>query len=181
MPDSHAPLQTQIELSIHDIGQLWHTLDPLPFRERDLDQAVEEFLVSSAAEMAQRGTIEILVRLPKSEADREEARHVSDAIRHYFGYRADVVGWELRELFRTGRTSLAVGLVVLAACMIAAQFATKLLGGQVGRFFEEGLIILGWVANWQPIQIFLYGWQPMTRRRGLYRRLASANVTLLPS
>jgi hypothetical protein len=36
--------------------------------------------------------------------------------------------------------------------------------------------MLGWVANWKPIQIFLYEWWPLVRRRELYRRLSVASV-----
>ena len=51
--------------------------------------------------------------------------------------------------------------------------------GWVGsRFLEEGLIIVGWVANWKPLEIFLYDWWPLARRRNLYRRLAAAKVTV---
>jgi hypothetical protein len=45
---------------------------------------------------------------------------------------------------------------------------------------EESLLILGWVANWRPLEIFLYDWWPLTRRRDLYRRLAAAAVELRP-
>jgi hypothetical protein len=45
-----------------------------------------------------------------------------------------------------------------------------------GQIVQEGLIIVGWVANWRPIEIFLYDWWPIVRRRRLYRRLASATV-----
>jgi len=179
---NHSAHQTskQIDLRVQDIGQLWHTLDPLPFRERDLDSAVEEFLVSWVSEIAAKGAVGIVVRLPKAEAEREEAGHVGDAIRNYFHYRSEVVGHELRELFRVGRASLAVGVAVLAACTVVAQIAARGLEPPLGRFFEEGLIILGWVANWHPLQIFLYGWQPLLRRRRLYQRLADAEVTLSP-
>jgi hypothetical protein len=40
-----------IQLRIQSVGQLFHTLDPLPFRERDLDAAVEEYVVGWAGEM----------------------------------------------------------------------------------------------------------------------------------
>ena len=33
-----------IELRINEIGQLFHSLDPFPFRERDLDKEAEEYL-----------------------------------------------------------------------------------------------------------------------------------------
>ena len=34
-----------IELHVNEIAQLFHTLDPSPFRERDLDREAEEFIV----------------------------------------------------------------------------------------------------------------------------------------
>ncbi|MCI3179239.1 hypothetical protein C5708_03135 [Caulobacter sp. CCUG 60055] len=167
-----------IELRVHDIGQLFHTLDPLPYRERDLDERVEEYVVGWAGEMP-RGALQIVVHLPAQQAAREEAAHVGEAVRNYFAYRADIIGWELRDLFRVGRTSLAVSLAMLAISIVLGSGLNGLLGeGYVARFFNEGLIILGWVANWRPIQIFLYDWQPLIRRRSLYRRLARADVRL---
>jgi hypothetical protein len=127
-----------IELRVHDIGQLFHSLDPLPYRERDLDERVEEYVVGRAGEM-RRGPSEIVVHLPASQAGREEAAHIGDAFRNYFLYRAEVLGWELRELFRIGRASLAVGLAVLAASVVLARALGDLLGpGDLGRVLEEG-------------------------------------------
>jgi hypothetical protein len=36
------------------------------------------------------------------------------------------------------------------------------------------------VANWRPIEIFIYDWWPIVRKRNLYRRLAAAKVELKP-
>ena len=40
-----------IELRVEELAQLFETLDPLPFRERDLDKDAEEFIVSWAREL----------------------------------------------------------------------------------------------------------------------------------
>jgi hypothetical protein len=169
-----------IQLRIQDLAQLFHTLDPFPFRERDLDATVEEYVVGWAGELPTSQPIAIMVHLPKAQADREEAQHIGDAIRRYFAYRADAVGWELRDLFRNGRSALAIGLAVLAACIIAGKAGEDVLPpGYLHRFFNEALIILGSVANWRPLEIFLYDWWPIVRRRRLYRRLALASVQLV--
>jgi hypothetical protein len=174
------PVAEPIQLRVRNIDQLFHTLDPLPFRERDLDAAVEEYVVGRAGEMPGPHPISILVHLPEAETGAETARHIGDAMRNYFAYRAEVSGWRLRDLFRTGRSSLAIGLAVLAACIIAGKLTGEALGaGYFGRFFDEGLIILGWVANWRPIEIFLYDWWPIVRRRDLYLRLSRASVQLV--
>ena len=171
-----------IEIRVHSIGQIFHTLDPLPFRERDLDASVEQFIVRWAGEMAGRRPVSIVIHLPLAETLRPDALLIEEAIRSFFAYRAEVSGWELRELFRSGRAALAIGLVVLAACILIGQLAEGLLGtGYLGRFFDEGLIILGWVANWRALEIFLYDWWPVVRRRRLYRRLALSNVSVVAS
>lgn len=169
-----------IQLRIQNVGQLFHTLDPLPFRERDLDLGVEEYVVGWAGEMAAQQPIAIVVHLPKAEALGDEARHIEAAMQNYFAYRAEVLGWDLRDLFRTGRAALLIGMAVLAACMVTGKASAGLVGtGYFGRFYNEGLIILGWVANWRPVEIFLYDWWPIARRRRLYRRLAVATVQVV--
>ena len=41
-----------IEIRVNDIAQLFHTLDPFPFRERDLADEAEDYIVSWARETA---------------------------------------------------------------------------------------------------------------------------------
>ena len=40
-----------IEIRVDEIAQLFHTLDPFPFREKDLDQEAEEYIVGWAREL----------------------------------------------------------------------------------------------------------------------------------
>lgn len=56
--------------------------------------------------------------------------------------------------------------------------ARSLHAGQLGSMIEEGLIILSWVANWRPIEIFLYDWWPIVRHRNLLLRLSNADVAI---
>lgn len=175
-PAANAP----IRLRIQHVNQLFHTLDPFPFRERDLDAGVEEYVVGSAREAAHRGPLSIAIDMPPDQARGEDAAHVADAFRNYFESRAEVFGRDLRTLFRTGRDALVVGLAVLAATVALGAAVTRAIPeGFVRRFFAEGLIILGWVANWKPIDIFLFEWWPIARKRDLYRRLARATVVVV--
>jgi hypothetical protein len=170
-----------IELRVEKIAQLFDTLDPLPFRDRDLDRDAEEFIVGWARELPTSAAIHITVHVPVSETGGEHARELGRAIASYFDSRAKAVSNDLKELFRVGRYSLAIGLVVLAMCVTASHFVAGVEPSVgLGRFLEESLIILGWVANWRPIEIFLYEWYPLVRRRSLFRRLAAAEVQLRP-
>ena len=103
------------------------------------------------------------------------------AFHRYFDGRAVAVQHELNELFRVGRRSLAIGIPILVGCFVLARLPLDtVLEYPVQRLVEESLLILGWVANWRPLEIFLYDWWPLARRRDLYRRLAAAAVELRP-
>jgi len=170
-----------IELQVEKIGQLFDTLDPTPFRERDLDREAEEYIVGWARELPRKTTIRIIIHMPVSEVTKEQTQLLGQAVNRYFGYRADMLTTELKEVLRVGRYSLCVGLVVLTACVISARLIAQLSSsGEFTALLREGLIILGWVANWRPIEIILYDRWPIIRRRNLYRRLAGAEIIVSP-
>jgi len=120
-----------------------------------------------------------VLHLPTAELQKPECRDVGTALQKYFKYRAEVTQRDLNELFRTGRLSLLIGMTVLAVGLLATQAITGRLGeSSLGRYFEEGLIIISWVGNWKPVETFLYDWWPVLRTRNLYRRLANAKVEM---
>lgn len=169
-----------IELRVDDIAQLFHTLDPFPFRERDLDREAEEYIVGWAQELSGRQAIRIRVHHPNTDTQARTARELHEAFGRYFADRANAIQRDINELFRVGRWSLAIGLAILIMCLFLAHFASVLFGSPLGRLLEESILILGWVANWRPLEIFLYDWWPLVRRRGLYRRLSEAVIETRP-
>src|SRR5712664_3616373 len=170
-----------IELRIEEIAQLFHSLDPFPFREKDLDKDAEEFIVGWARELPTDQLLRIIVHLPASQASTSEAHEIGVDLNRYFSHRARVIALDLNELFRIGWRSLVIGLTVLSLCVIAGQMAAaNLTPRPLGRVIEESLTIFGWVANWRPIEIFLYEWWPIVRRRNLYRRISAALVEVRP-
>lgn len=169
-----------IELRVDEIAQLFDTLDPFPFRERDLDREAEEFIVGWARELPVDQPIRIIVHFPESDLQRKAAQDLAEAFRRYFSYRSTVQQHDLTELFRIGRRSLGIGVIVLIACFAIAHLASGFVERPLSRMIEESFLILGWVANWRPLEIFLYDWWPIARRRDLYRRLSGAVVEARP-
>ena len=170
-----------IALRVDEIAQLFHTLDPFPFRERDLDREAGEFIVSWARELPTDQLIRIIVHFPESDTQNKAAQDLPEALHRYFSYRASVLQRHLTELFRIGRRSLGIGVIVLIVCFAIAHAAGEsIIESPLRRMIEESFLILGWVANWRPLEIFLYDWWPITRRRDLYRCLSKAIVEAKP-
>ena len=175
-------LEGRIDLHVTDILQLFDMMDPYPFRERDISGAVDEYIYDQAVGTPKSAPIAIFIHIPAAAADSEAARGLNAAFAGFFTGQADRAQHELSQLLRLGRQALMIGLLVLAACVVVGQVLYNLLAGttHLASIIMEGFMILGWVANWRPLEIFLYEWWPIAQKRNLYRRLASAPVTVVP-
>jgi hypothetical protein len=165
-----------IEIRVESVSQLFDSLDPSPFSRRDLAPRAEGYIVGAARELPARQPITIVVHLPAAEAEGQDAANLPASFRNYFTDRAEHAALELKDLLRVGRLSLAIGMAVLAIAFVVGAILSKLMEGMFGQYWIEGLVILGWVALWRPMEIFLYDWWPLLGERNLYRRLASAEV-----
>ena len=165
-----------IELRLNNVGQLFNTMDPSPFHERDLDHDAEEFILSWAREHRKDSPLSIRIVLKQAEAP-EAARLVRESIQHYFDYRSRIARNDLLELFREGRTSLLIGLLFLAATLVLRDLIAP--GPRGPDFVREGLTICGWVGLWKPIDILLYRWWPLQAHGRLLKRVSACPVEVV--
>ncbi|QLL62287.1 hypothetical protein FKV68_12985 [Sinorhizobium mexicanum] len=169
-----------ILIRVDQVARLFNSLDPTPFRERDLDDDAERFIVEWAREAPGNLPIEIVVQLPPGDVNPDHTHAVQQAVRYNFNSRANQARRELRDLLGEGRRSLFIGIPILAFSLIASKLVDNASeAATFSRVFSESLVIFGWVANWRALEIFLYDWWPIVRRRRLYRRLAAAEVNVL--
>ena len=185
MPDTVADASPEpaaaIEIRLSRPQQLFNSLDPSPFHERDLDQDAEEYIVDSADEYPLKKPLILIIHLPADQIQAGDAPDLSRAIHNYFAYRLDVTERRLRFYFRDGRITLMVGLVFLFVCIALRQLALAVGRGLAAQIVDEGLYIVGWVAMWRPLEVFLYDWRPVRRRTRLYAKLARIPVIMRPT
>lgn len=169
-----------IELTLDKPSQLFHAFDPSPIGGRELDEKVEQFIVRSAQDNPAR-QYNLLVHVADEALFRDDAQRLSQAIRTHFAHRRDEEARAIRSLLRQGRQALAIGIVFLFVCGAAGVLAFRVLPPPVGSFVEEGLLIVGWVANWRPLEVFLYDWRPLRLRQKLYDALAQMEISFRAS
>lgn len=164
-----------IEVKVQSLHQLFNSMDPSPFHERDLDHDAEDFIVSWAQEHHRSAPLKLLVHLGQPPEIGDAAKIVTESIHHYFEYKAALSHRELRRLMREGWISLVIGLAFLITCVVAAKSIAK-SAGEWKELTKEGLTILGWVAMWHPLEIYLYRWWPQWGLGRIYRKLSAMPV-----
>lgn len=170
-----------IELEVSDPRQLFNSLDPAPFRARDLDDQAVAYITGAVRDLPRGAPFRLRIHLPAAQLGEAITANLPSAIQHFFTYQAAVSARELRRTLSDGRRALAIGLSFLFLCIAARRFLHLLGEGTLAGIVEEGLLIMGWVAMWQPIQVFLYDWWPIRRRRDIERRLAGAEIEIRAS
>jgi hypothetical protein len=178
MSSAHAH-STKINLKLRELNQLFNSMDPSPFIDRDLDQDAEEFIVSSAREAHGSRSFELVIHIATA-PDPQRAAETQAAVQHYFSVRAEMKRREFRLLLRRGQSVLAIGLLFLTTCLVLSGMAAKLSPRALAKVLEEGLIIVGWVAMWKPLELFLYDWWPLRKEWRDLQRLAHMRVRIIP-
>jgi hypothetical protein len=165
-----------IELNLRDIHQLFNTMDPSPFHEKDLDHDAEEFIVSWAQEFHRHEPVDLIVHLEKLPDGQDANRLVTEAVHNYFDYRARLNQLEFKRLMKQGRMSLLVGLSFLGLCLLIIELMLLNHPGTLPNFLAQSLTIAGWVAMWRPMEIYLYSWWPLRRRGKIFDKLCRMTV-----
>ena len=169
-----------IDIRLDRIEQLFHSLDPHAQWHRQIAADIEEFILAEVRELPRRTPVRIRLFVANSDGEVTRRQDVAHALRAHFAYRARVENANLHDLLWRGVISLAVGMLVLAACLRIGPWVGNFTKETTGNFVDTAFQIVGWAANWRPVEIFLYDWWPVAEDRRLYRRLAGAHVELLP-
>lgn len=170
-----------IEVRIRELSQLFNSLDPSPFFEKDIDPKAEEYIVDSFRELNPGTSAELVVHLDQPPRPEEE-KAVGDSIREHFARQALRLQRQLRQLLRRGFVSLGIGLGFLAIVLGVSEGIAEMVGeSPLALLFQQSLLIVGWVAMWRPLEIFLYDWWPIVGEKRVHARLSGIQVRIAAS
>ena len=169
---SQGPAAGEIELNLQDINQLFNTMDPSPFHQKDLDHDAEEFILSWAQEFPRNEPLKLTIHLQNLPARENVAGVAAEGVHNYFAYRARLNRMELKRLFKQGRAALFVGLGFLGACLLIIELLLLNRPTGLPNFLTQSLTIAGWVAMWRPMEIYLYEWWPIRARGRIFEKLS---------
>ncbi len=70
----------EIELRLTTLGQLFNSLDPSPFHEKEIDREAEDYIVGAADELSLHEPVALVIRLTGSTGAESDTGVVPDAV-----------------------------------------------------------------------------------------------------
>jgi len=169
-----------IELVLRNVMQLFNSLDPSPFHEKELDPDAEEYIFNAVVDQPKKIPVKMAIYLPEESITDTTRESIILGIHNHFIYKSSVSDRELRRLFERGRIVLLIAMGFLFGSLLGRQYLATLEQTLPVRMAEEGLLIFGWVTLWEPVYIFIYGWWPIVQKRRIYDKITTMEVEVLP-
>jgi len=84
LPHTLASPPATIEIRLSRPQQLFNSLDPSPFHERDLDQDAEDYLVDSVDEFPLKKPLTLIIHVPADQLPPGSGPNLGQSIHNYF-------------------------------------------------------------------------------------------------
>ena len=163
-----------IDVRIASIEQLFDNRDPAPFRERDLDPDLVDYLVDAAEDLT--GPFRIVLWCSSD----HKTDGIESAFRAHFDYELDRIWRDRRRRRGIGLVAIVIGILLLVLLQTTAQLLARAVDSTAAATIREGLVIFSWVVLWRPVDTFVYDWIPARRRKSLMTRLYEAPIDVRP-
>jgi hypothetical protein len=171
-----------VEVTVNNTRQLFNDRDPTPFKERELDQNFVTFLLNSVQEFPYKAKTRLRIIINKEPDSAAEKVHIQEAIHSFFKYEAGLVHSRKKKSMREGRLFMVVGLFTLFSCLSFSQLLESSFSqSKIMLIIQEGLVIIGWVAMWRPLEMFLYDWWPLREQQLYMNKIANMEKDIIYS
>jgi len=158
-----------VDIRLNTVEQLFDNRDPAPFRDRDLDPDLVEYLVGAAEDLVPLGKFKVVFWIAQQCVPEE----VQTGYQAHFAYELERIERRKRRQRRTGQVALVIGLALLVVLLSISELLAPSANGAV-RALREGLAILSWIVMWRPVEALIYDWLPIRRERKTMERLHDA-------
>lgn len=170
----------RLEITIATEKQFFNSMDPAPFRKRELDPAVIDYIVAWAEKAPASADLGLTLRIAAPTAGEDVQAIVTEAVAENFRRLSADTRRKLNRLFHDGRISLVIGVAFVAVAITVGDWlSTAFRNAHYAQIIADSFVIGAWVALWHPTNIFLYDWWPLKRQAVLYDRLSRMDVEII--
>ena len=148
-------------------AQLFDSMDPAPFHERDLDPKAADYIVEWAQETPAGLPLGLVVHLGREPATATRGAAVRCGRRVFPAARRRPRAANCGDCSAPGASAWSSAWPSWRRRSRSASSSAGLIGhGRYAWLVKESLVIGGWVALWRPLEIFLYDWWPIRAEAG---------------
>ena len=176
----------EITVPLDDIQELF--ADPEPGSDRfvsGMDYLYSEVRVHTRV-LKQPHKYKVTIELPQEKITEGLLERTRAKMKRYCQFKVEQSHKELIALHHQGVATLWIGLLVMVICLVLAFAFTLMAQSGMNKILEVAFQVIatlfvlsaGWVALWEPSEIFLYDWWPFRQDMRIYNKIADADLVI---
>lgn len=169
-----------IEIRVHALDAVYHSLDPSPLPQRDLDPRTHEYILQWASDAPPKVPILLRLLVPAAAHSVANIADLTEAIPRFFSEEALLLNRQhIRNRGRAIRW-FSGGLFIMLGLLSLNFLCVHLFpGSMLMEVAGEAFVIAGWVSLWIPMERFGFdGWLLRDKLR-VYTRLSALTLEVV--
>ena len=163
-----------IDIAIDTYNDIFNELDPAPFRKRDIDPDLNDFIENCSSDIPFKYDISLRFQIPKEARDTEKEERIKTGLKTYFSFNMHSAEKELKKIYEKGLFYIFISFSFL---FFAFFLETIIPENVLFNTLLEGLFIGGWVFLWEALYSFAFERKGVNYEFKQYRRLHFAQIS----
>ncbi len=171
----------EIELHLASVTDAVRTLVPVPLPYVDLDADVAAYIADQLESVPKDAKFRLVIRLPEQNIHEGDEQVVQTVLGLYVEQKLKRYKKQERAALRDVISAFFWGVAFMLLCQILRWLLAFPEYPTITQTISEGLLVLGWVALWNPYDRFLFSWLPALKNLKSIRRMKNLQVQIKPS
>jgi len=168
----------ELNIDIKNIDTLLKSEGSIASIEETLSKSIEEYLFKAVKRYPLSHMIKLLIIIKDSQRQGNDEK-IEKIVHSHFCYKAKETQLYLKEQFRQWGINSIIGILFLILCLIVGGILEKFTHIGIIKIIRESLLIIGWVALWEPVTFILFGWRIINRDKHYYIKLSNIPIEVI--
>lgn len=164
-----------IDIFVKSLEDIYEETSYNSLNYRFINSKLEKYLINSVKSCKLNKKVLLVIHIPAHIAVNDSA-YLKKLFTYHFSLKVKETELQLKDKFRQWRINLLIGALFISLCFILLENFHNESNIKIIRMLRESLLIVGWVALWEPISFILFGWHPIIKKKLYYKRLMNSSI-----
>lgn len=171
----------EIKIILTNLSNAVETLVPVPLSNLQFDTDLVAYVEEEVCTIPKKDPFRLVVYFPMEKASPADEAVLRAIMHAYLTERIRKRRAEERAALRSVVGACFWGFVFMMGCQIVRLLTNFPEYPTITSTLSEGLLVLGWVALWNPYDRLIFSWWPAVKQRRLVERIAQAKFVFKAS
>lgn len=165
-----------LDVSVESYEHIFNQLDPSPYKQRDLDPDLLDYLLICSEDIPFPYPLQISLKMPSSQQDLFREKEITAGIRNNFAHWVHLKKTRIRRIQKKAFTYMLVSISLITFSTLIRNIIPALIEL---TFIPEGLMIGGWVFMWEAISLLFIHMDEERDPVKHYQRLLDSKIIFM--